>query len=403
MTNSPAGQGLRIALASQYPDKDGRMSSGVAGVVSALADGLAAAGVETHVVTCVRGQDRVTKRVTPRGVTVHSVPSLGRLAWLVGFPVETAGIRSVLKSLQPDLVHVHTQTVYAHAALERDWPSIITIHGIYSREVALMKGWRRVQGRLLGRFERDAFRRMKHVVCINEYLRRKIGQQLRGKDLRLIENPVDDRYFEVPNLEQPGRILYAGTIINRKNLLGLLDATRFIVASGGDVRVRVVGSQKIEPGYYSRCVRFVERNGLASRVDFVGTVPIDGMIDELSQASMLVLASYQETAPMVVSEAMAAGRPIVATPAGGTAEMVGDGEAGLVVPFGDSEALADAIKKLIADDALRAQMGARARQLAEDRHRLSTVVTKTIEYYRDVLGEERIPAGARSPNPAPEE
>jgi glycosyltransferase involved in cell wall biosynthesis len=379
------GRRLRAALVAQFPSEDGRSSSGVAGVVAALADGLSAAGVDVQVITCVKGLDRITKRETPQGVTVHSVPSPGKLAWLVGFPVEVAGIRSVLESIEPDIVHCHTQTVYSAAALERGWPSVLTIHGIYAREVTFMRGWRRFQGMLLTRFERAAFRRAKHVVCISEYLRRAIGDAFEGKDVRLIENPIDDRYFGVVNEEEPGRILYAGTIINRKNLLGLLEATRLLTGKGRNVRLRVAGSRTIEPDYYGRCAKFVKDNGLEDRVDFLGTLPVDAMLGELSKAILLALPSFQETAPMVISEAMAAGKPIVTTPAGGSADMVEDGKAGFVVPFGDNEALADAIGKLLSDAELRANMGQYARGEAERRYKCSVVVDKTLAFYEDIL------------------
>lgn len=377
---------LRVALVGQYPGEDGRMTSGVAGVVAALADGLTAAGVDVHVVTCVTGLDRATRRKTSRGVTVHSLPSLGKLAWLIGFPVEITGIRATLRAIEPDIVHCHTQTVYAAAALEQGWPSLLTIHGIYAREVEYMRGWRRFQGTRLTRFERAAFRRAKHVVCISEYLRREIGAAFDGKDVRLIENPIDDRYFGVAGEESSGLILYSGTIISRKNLMGLLEAIRLLGQNGSGAKLRVAGSQSSEPGYFARCAQFVKEKGLSDRVEFLGTLAIDAMLEELAGANMLVLPSYQETAPMVISEAMAAGKPVVTTPAGGSADMVEDGKAGFVVPFGDSEALAGAIDRLLSDADLRARMGQYARAEAERRFRCSVVVEKTLAFYRDILG-----------------
>jgi glycosyltransferase involved in cell wall biosynthesis len=381
-----AGRNLRVALVGQYPSEDGRMTSGVAGVVAALADGLSAAGDEVHVVTCVTGLDRVTRRKTAGGVTVHSIPSVGKLAWLIGFPVEITGIRSVLRAVSPDIVHCHTQTVYAAAALQQGWPSLLTIHGIYAREVAYMRGWRRFQGTRLTRFERAAFRRARHVICISEYLRREIGGAFEGKDVRLIENPIDDRCFGVESDQEPGRILYSGTIINRKNLIGLLEAVRLLAAKGSNVRLCVAGSQTAEPDYFARCARFVKENGLADRVDFLGTLAIDAILREMSRANLLALASYQETAPMVISEAMAAGKPVVTTPAGGSADMVEDGRAGFVVPLNDAGALAAAIERLLSDAELRTRMGHYARAEAERRFRCSVVVEKTLAFYRDILG-----------------
>ncbi len=176
------GGSLRVALVGQYPGEDGRMTSGVAGVLSALADGLAARDVDVHVVSCVTGLDRTSVRVTPNGVTVHSVPSPGKLAWMIGFPVEAAGIRSVLGSICPDVVHCHTQTVYSDAALERGWPSLLTIHGIYALEVIHMRDGARFQGGLLLRFERAALKRARHIALHKRVSARKMGSALECKD-----------------------------------------------------------------------------------------------------------------------------------------------------------------------------------------------------------------------------
>lgn len=362
------------------------MLSGVEGVVAALAEGLARSGVDTHVVTCMAGISKPEQRKTDSGAVIHTVPSVGRLGWLVGFPVESRWIRSVIGLVRPDIVHCHTQTLYAYAALERGWPSVLTIHGLYSREAALMRGWRRVQGLFLARFERDALRRAGHVICINDYIREELADLIEKKDVRLIENPVDDRFFGVPiGREMDGQVLYAGSVINRKNLLTLLEAVNLLRRRGTQIRLRVAGSVSAEPRYYARCVDYVRHNRMQDCVDFLGVVSLDGMLEELARASVVALTSLQETAPMIVSEAMAAGRPVVATPAGGTGKMIVDGESGFVVPFNNAELTAEAIQKLLESPDLRREMGGRARSIAEERHRLSAVAQKTIAFYTDIL------------------
>lgn len=381
---------LNVALVSPYPRAGTGVLSGVEGVVAALAGGLARFGVETHVVTCAKGISKPEQRTTESGAVIHAVPTAGRLGWLLGFPSESRWIRSVLNSVAPDIVHCHTQTLYAYAALERGRPSVLTIHGLYSREAALMRGWRRVQGAFLARFERDALRRAKNVVCINDYIRDELGNRLHGKNVRLIENPVDDRFFGVPDGgAMDGQILYAGSVINRKNLLTLLETLSLLVGRGVRARLRVAGSPSTEPEYYARCKAYVEQKQLESCVDFLGVLSLEAMLEELVRASVVALTSLQETAPMIVSEAMAAARPVVATPAGGTAKMIADGESGFIVPFNDPRSTADVIEKLLRSPELRRDMGMRARCTAETRHRLSVVVGKTVDFYRDILSERK--------------
>ncbi len=377
---------LRVVIAGPYPREDGKIVGGVEGVTAALCDGLACVdGVEVHVMTGVRGVDGVIERRTRSGVLVHSILSPNRLAWLAGFPVERRLFRQVLESVNPDIVHCHTQTVYPHAVLERGWPSLLTIHGVYYREVAHLHGWPHFQGLMVSRFERDAIRRARHIVCINRYLSDAFGHMFRTEDIRFIDNPIDDRYFRVASAVEPMRLLYGGTIMNRKNLMVLLKAVRMLAAKHPDLKLRVAGSKSIETHYYQRCVDYVEENALGRNVDFLGAISMNSMMEELGAANMLVLPSMQETAPMIISEAMAAGKPVVATPAGGTADMVEDGKAGFIVPFDDEVALAGSIEKLLVDADLRAKMGGFARQVAQERFKSSVVVEKTLAFYDDIL------------------
>ena len=79
----------------------------------------------------------------------------------------------------------------------------------------------------------------------------------------------------------------------------------------------------------------------------------------LDQLDVLVLPSWIEGLPVIVLEAMAHAKPVIATPVGGTAELVADGETGLLVPPRDPERLAEAIRSLAADPELRRRLGAR--------------------------------------------
>ncbi len=144
-----------------------------------------------------------------------------------------------------------------------------------------------------------------------------------------------------------------------------------------------------EEAYYERCASFISEHGLEKNVEFLGLVTVDEMFEEHSKASMLVLSSKQENAPVVISEAMAAGRPVVATDVGGIPEMIEHGKSGFIVPLYEPEELAASIDCLLSDDGLRKSMGEAGKAAAQQRFRRSVVVGKTIEFYRDVIEYER--------------
>jgi glycosyltransferase involved in cell wall biosynthesis len=92
--------------------------------------------------------------------------------------------------------------------------------------------------------------------------------------------------------------------------------------------------------------------------------------------------------PNVVLEAMAAGRPVVASNIAGMDEVVVDGKTGLLCNPGDPHALSDALLKLIKDPSLMKHMGRAGYELVRQRFQISTMVGLTVQYYRKLLGEE---------------
>lgn len=111
----------------------------------------------------------------------------------------------------------------------------------------------------------------------------------------------------------------------------------------------------------------------------------ENMPEILAGAHIVCLPSYREGLPKVLLEAAAAGKPIVTTDTPGCREVVRHGENGLLVPPRDAEALARALKTLIADEKLRERMGRRGREIAEAEFGIEKVVTETLAVYRSLL------------------
>lgn len=115
-------------------------------------------------------------------------------------------------------------------------------------------------------------------------------------------------------------------------------------------------------------VAFCETRGISNRVRFIGYVDVAPLY---ALASVVVLPSYREGLPLTVLEAAAASKPIVATPVGGVPDVVQDEQTGLLVPVGDSTALATALRRLLQDAPLRQRLGAAAHAEYQARFTLS--------------------------------
>lgn len=183
--------------------------------------------------------------------------------------------------------------------------------------------------------------------------------------VRFLPNVVDaDHFRPVPrNKSAPVRIAAVGRMTEEKRfdrLLSILSAAK--TRTRVPIRIMIAGSGPLRPAL----ARQAEELGLADSVEFLGIVPDTFAV--YRNSDMLVLTSDHEGTPNVLLEAMASGLPVVATRVGGVPELVTDNYTGYLVEPGDDGALTDAVLELIEHPQLRAEIGKRARALAEAHH-----------------------------------
>lgn len=153
------------------------------------------------------------------------------------------------------------------------------------------------------------------------------------------------------DLEGP-TMVFAGRLTAQKSLDVLVESlvtcegVSLVIAGDGDERAPIT--------------RLVDRLGLGDRVRLIGSCDRARVLELFAAADVAVLSSSWENFPHSVVEALAVGTPVIATRVGGVAEVVVDGENGLLVPSGDPAALAAAVRRYFEDAALRARLRAAA-------------------------------------------
>jgi len=281
-----------------------------------------------------------------------------------------------------DIVHTHSTEagiIGRFAAALAGVPNVVhTVHGVPFADD---------RNGLLNRFvlacERRAARYTDRIVTnadviAEEYLELGIGTPdqyttvYSGVDLDAFENaePAEDLPGERP------RVVMVGRLADGKGHEVLLDAVESLDSLDGSVCI--VGDGPL----YDSLERDVEARGLDDQVFLTGFR--DDVPRILAASDVLVLPSYREGTPRVITEAMASGLPVVATDIAGIPEQVVDGENGYLIPTGDAMALAECISKLLAHVELREKMGARGLERAE-RFSIEAMVGELDEVYQGLL------------------
>jgi glycosyltransferase involved in cell wall biosynthesis len=294
--------------------------------------------------------------------------------------------------VQADVVHTVTNGLGALPAFAAKWrhgvPMIVTEHGVYMREQYLHLrrpefGWpvKDLYLRFLRRLCTLGYHEADIITPGNIYNKRWEAEL--GADearVRTVYNGVDPAVFPVVDTEpEAPTISWAGRIDPFKDLITLLRAFSLVLREMPEARLRIFGSApQGGEAYLEHCRAEAYDLGISKQATFEGRVP--EIRDAYAAGHVVVLCSITEGFPYTLIEAMACGRPCVATNVGGVTEALGD-DAGLVVPPRNPAALADACLKLLRDDGMRRKMGVAARERAIEHFTVDRAISAFDEMY----------------------
>jgi len=376
---------MRVAMITDHSTTDNRVDGGVEAVTKYLVDALKQLGtVDLHTVS-FSYEDRSERQVKADGYTQHVLPG-SRLGTITAFRRDQYSFNSWLRKLRPDIVHAQGAGHSGILAARSSYPSVITVHGIIAEEARFfVKLSRRLQYRALALLsDYYCIKNAKHTILISPYVENYFSGRLGGKHY-LIPNAISDEFFSIPRSEEPGCILFAGRVLPLKGVGDLIKAVS-IVSNMHRIELVLAGSLR-EKEYVDKLARQVSELGLEDVVHLRGVLDEVSLRRELGRCAVLVLPSYQETAPMVVAEAMAAGAPVIATNVGGIPYQVRDGVTGFLIDPGNVEGLADRLSMLLSDENLRRSLGEAAKVTASEEYSAENVAQRTIEVYRRVIDE----------------
>jgi glycosyltransferase involved in cell wall biosynthesis len=379
---------VRVAIVGDYPVDTTRIQGGVQAAFAYLVKGLSQIeGLQVHIITMGRPDLLGFDRVEQNGVTVHILPVYPRFELARRYRTYQSRLNAKLAQIQPDVVHAQDAGTDAYVALRSIYPTIITVHGIWREDGKHGRSlYRRARNLLHSQMiERYNLKHTHHLIAISPYVVDYFTPLLRP-DVRVyhVPNAIDQAYFDLADTSEGRTILYAGGVMLRKRALDLVHAFAQIADQQPSAQLRIAGECSSEATYAESVQRLIRKENLEDRVHLLGPLPEDAILCEFAGCDILALPSAQETTPMVIAQAMAAGKPVVATPVGGVPAMMRDGETGFLVGVGDIDALAATLLRLLRDAALREEMGRAGREFAIEHYRADLVARRTYNVYREI-------------------
>lgn len=287
--------------------------------------------------------------------------------------VKIRDFRCLVKKLQPQIVHSYSYYLNVVAYWSVRGIQIVPI-GSVRGDFLLDRQCGAWLGRLNGFLPRNQI--------FNNFRAAENARQSKSLfvpgQIFVVQNGVDSRRFKMTPLPSTGRacIVGNGSLLAYKRWPRLLTAAHALKNKGLEFTVRIVGDGPELP----RLLQQVRDLQLTEDVQFIRRV--DDVPEFLANATFLVHTSETEGCPNVVIEAMACGRPVIATDAGDVSSLVDHGRTGFVIPNGDDAALVSHMESLVTDRDLCRRMGEMARAKAERQFNLDRLVSETFAAYR---------------------
>ena len=380
---------MKIALVSPY---DYPYPGGVVTHIFYLDKEFRRLGHDVRIIAaCSEDVGDVPPQVIKVSGSIVPIPAAGSVARITLSPRVYRRVKKILKREQFDVIHLHepmTPTlplaVLRHTPLS---PQSVVVGTFHAYRESAHPGYEYVKP-IFERF----FDRLDGRIAVSEAVRDYLVPYFPG-DYRIIPNGIDLERFGDPALRPLERfddgklnILFVGRLEKRKGFKYLLQAFAQVKKSVPEARLIVVGAYDKEDK--EPFVLYARENRLRD-VRFIGQVSEDDLPRYYRTCHVFCAPSTGfESFGIILLEAMAAGRPIVASSIDGYRGVLEDGEEGLLVQPEDERRLADALVGLLRDPALRERMGRQGQAKATD-YSWDKVAQQVLDYYRELLEEKK--------------
>jgi glycosyltransferase involved in cell wall biosynthesis len=203
------------------------------------------------------------------------------------------------------------------------------------------------------------------------------------KNLPIVPNPINIGFFKPDSyLNNSETVLYIGRLEFRKGIHILIRAVSYVLERIPQVKFIFIGD---DCGMKPYLINKIAQLKIENSVEFLTRIPRDKLINYYQQSTLCVVPSLWENQPYVILEAMACGKPIIASNVGGISKIIKDKINGILVTPGSVLDLAKSIVKTLSDKELQKKIGSNARRYIEEKYVPIEVIKMTLEIYKKLL------------------
>lgn len=307
-------------------------------------------------------------------------------------------LQAYFKKHKPDYDIIHDNQSLCWGTLwlqEQGYPLITTIHHPITsdRDIALKHAETWQQRLLIRRWhsfinmQEKVVRRLKHIVTVSDVSRRDVADafQINAGGLTVVHNGIATDIFKpMPAVRRiPNRIMATASADQPlKGLRYLLQAIKQLAPQFPDIHLTVLGKLK-EDGDTANLLKALK---IDQHLTFVSGIETEELVRLYAEASVVVVPSIYEGFGLPAGEAMACGVPVISTTGGALPEVVGD--AGVLVPVRDADAIATAVTELLKDDQKRESLGQAGRERILKHFSWQVAAEQFVGEYQKVIGQK---------------
>jgi len=307
-----------------------------------------------------------------------------------------------IRKQAPDICHIHTTSLFCLAAYIllrfNRIPCIVTIHGLAHIEKKNLFRKQKSLKNILKYLTYSATEFLflslcKTIIVDTQYVVNTIATYrrqwkiARQPECIVIPQGIDNCFFSLQTNPKPNKLLSVATLHKRKGHLLLIEAMKLIHKRCPDATLSIYGALS-DQQYYEKMMHLINAQGMQSYIQVYPNAAFSDILHAYQEALLFVLHSEEESQGIALCEAMATGKPIVATTSGGIPWVITNGTNGLLSQFGDVLTFADNIIKLMNDESLR-KMFAETNTTAALKYAWSCIEEQIESAYKEILHSQK--------------